>query len=49
VEHITPIGGRTIEEATQILWKIIDEAKTALALACYTSKEEEPKLTVVQR
>jgi len=49
VKNLTQSSERTAEEATQILWKIIDEAKTALALACYASKEEEPKLTVVQR
>lgn len=38
--HITPIGGRTIEEATQILWKIIDEAKTYMQDPMLTSEEK---------
>jgi len=40
VGHITPIGGRTIEEATQILWKIIDEAKTYMQDPMLTSEEK---------
>jgi len=40
VEHITPTNGRTIEEATQILWKIIDEAKNYLQDPMLTSEEK---------
>jgi len=40
VGHITPTGGRTIEEATQILWKIIDEAKTYMQDPMLTSEEK---------
>jgi hypothetical protein len=40
VEHITPTSGRTIEEGTQILWKIIDEAKTYIQDPMLTSEEK---------
>jgi hypothetical protein len=39
MEHITPTCGRTIEEATKILWKIIDEAKTYMQDPILTSKK----------
>jgi hypothetical protein len=40
MEHITPTGGRTIEEATQILWKIIDEAKAYMQDPMLTTEEK---------
>jgi hypothetical protein len=40
VEHIKPTGGRTVEEATQILWKIIDEAKAHMQDPMLTSEEK---------
>jgi hypothetical protein len=40
VEHIKPNGRRTIEEATQILWRIIDEAKTYMQDPMLTSEEK---------
>jgi hypothetical protein len=40
VEHITPAGKRTTEEATQILWKIIDEAKTYMQDPMLTHEEK---------
>jgi hypothetical protein len=39
VGHITPTGGRTVEEATQILWKIIDEAKSYMEDPLLTAEE----------
>ena len=38
--HITSTGGRTVEEATQILWKIIDEAKTYMQDPMLTAEEK---------
>jgi len=40
VGNITPTGGRTVEEALQILWKIIDEAKTYMQDPMLTSEEK---------
>jgi len=40
MKHITPISGHTIEEATQILWKIIDEAKAYMQDPMLTSEEK---------
>ena len=40
MEHVKPTGGRTVEEATQILWKIIDEAKTYMQDPMLTSEEK---------
>jgi hypothetical protein len=40
VKHITPASERTIEEATQILWKIIDEAKAYMQDPVLTSEEK---------
>jgi len=37
---IMSTGGRTIEEATQILWKIIDEAKAYMQDPMLTSEEK---------
>jgi hypothetical protein len=38
--HITPTGGRTVAEATQILWRIIDEAKAYMEDPMLTSEEK---------
>ena len=38
--HVTPTSGRSTEEATQILWKIIDEAKTYMQDPMLTSEEK---------
>jgi hypothetical protein len=38
--HIPPASGRTVEEATQILWKIIDEAKAYMQDPMLTSEEK---------
>jgi len=40
VGHITSTTGRTVEETTQILWRIIDEAKAYM---------EDPMLTVEEK
>jgi len=40
MKRITPTGERTIEEATQILWKIIEEAKAYM---------EDPQLTTEEK
>jgi hypothetical protein len=40
VEHAMSTGGCTIEEATKILWKIIDEAKTYMQDPMLTSEEK---------
>lgn len=40
MEHITSADGRTVEEATKILWKIIDEAKTYMQDPMLTSEEK---------
>jgi hypothetical protein len=40
VEHITSIGRHTVEDATKILWKIIDEAKTYMQDPKLTSEEK---------
>ena len=37
---MTPTGGRTVEEATQILWKIIDEAKKYMEDPLLRSEEK---------
>lgn len=38
--HSPPASGRTVEEATQILWKIIDEAKAYMQDPMLTSEEK---------
>ena len=38
--HITSTGGRSVEEATLILWKIIDEAKTYMQDPMLTAEEK---------
>jgi hypothetical protein len=40
MEHTKPAGGRTVEEASQILWKIIDEAKAYMQDPMLTSEEK---------
>jgi hypothetical protein len=36
----SPSGGRTVEETTQILWKIIDEAKAYMEDPMLTAEEK---------
>jgi hypothetical protein len=38
--NIMPKGGRTVEEAISILWKVIDEAKMYVADPLLTSEEK---------
>ena len=40
VGHITPTSGRTIEDAIQIIWKIIDEAKMYMEDPMLTPEEK---------
>jgi len=40
VKNLTHGGERTVEEAVQILWKIIDEAKTYMQDPMLTSEEK---------
>jgi hypothetical protein len=40
VKPITSTSRRTVEEATQIVWKIIDEAKTYMQDPMLTSEEK---------
>jgi hypothetical protein len=37
---VTPTSGRTVEEAIQILWKVIDEAKMYMEDPLLTSEEK---------
>ena len=39
MEHVKPVGGRTTGEAMQILWKIIDEAKSYMEDPLLTAEE----------
>jgi hypothetical protein len=40
VKNLTQSRGRTVEEAVQILWKIVDEAKTYMQDPMLTSEEK---------
>ncbi|MCJ7559329.1 hypothetical protein MUO79_01760 [Candidatus Bathyarchaeota archaeon] len=40
MSKITSTGGRTVEEAIQILWKVIDEAKMYMEDPLLTSEEK---------
>jgi hypothetical protein len=40
VGHITPTGGRTVDDAIRIVWKIIDEAKAYIEDPRLTSEEK---------
>jgi len=40
VKNLTHSGGRTVEEAVQILWKIVDEAKSYMEDPMLTSEEK---------
>ena len=40
MKNLTQSRGRTVEEAVQILWKIVDEAKTYMQDPMLTSEEK---------
>ena len=40
MSKVTPTSGRTVEEAIQILWKVIDEAKMYMEDPLLTSEEK---------
>ena len=40
MEHVTSTGEHTIEEATKILWKLIDEAKAYMQDPMLTAEEK---------
>jgi len=40
VKRVTPTGGRTVEDAIKIVWKIIDEAKAYMQDPMLSSEEK---------